>query len=98
MDEELVQAYVNAYLRRSARRRGGVFSSEEPAALAALALVLASRDLEAAAAQRLQAVDRITRPLLEHPRPSFAMDIAGIAWAEAYGPLPLREPPVHVLE
>ena len=99
-DDALLDGYANLYLRRSQKRRGVPFDRPEATGLAAVALVRVTKEGAQLpdSAVRLQALDRMTKPLLEGREPqTLAVDTAAIAWTEAYGVLPLRQPPTHVL-
>ena len=98
MSDEILQGYAELYLRRCRTRASGPFDAGETSALAASVIVRASLGrARSTRARRLQAVDRITQPILEGSGGhSPAADLAGIAWAEAYGVLPLTSPPEHV--
>lgn len=101
---EVLWAYLKAYRRRidvSAKRNNLPFKNPEPNGMLALAQVWQSRVDRATATgpDVLAAFVDVTRPLLESaPGHLPAIDIAGVAWADAYGILPIRQPPVEQLE
>lgn len=98
--ESVLAAYVAAYRRRLAQRPAAFDAPVQNAVLTLLHLELGlrggSRD---ALLGHLEAMAAASRPLLsaEAVEPPAA-EIAGYAWASAYGSLPLLEPPVPQLE
>jgi hypothetical protein len=99
---DVLRAYLVAYARRR-RKRGtsSAFGSPELAALAGLAMSHLGHNLtrEADLLTAAAALDESTQVVLEHSLAhSPAVDIAGLAWARAYGVLALPEPALEHLE
>src|SRR5947209_1290200 len=101
---DVLQAYLKTLRRRvsaSAKTNTLAFKNPEPNALLALAEVWQCRSDGGAAtgAKALAGLVALTRPLLEQAAEhSAAIDVAGLAWADAYGLLPIRRPPLEQLE
>lgn len=100
--DEVLRAYLETYAKRRVRRGGtAAFESFELDALAGLVISRLGRNL--ASESRLIAVvdslEEATRGVLEGGfAHEPALDIAGLAWAEAYGVLALPDPAVEHLE
>jgi hypothetical protein len=101
---ETVDAYLTAYrgrLRRTEKDGSRAFKNPEPNALLGLMLVWHGQ-LELNATRRgrsLEMLIALTRPLLEHASDHGPMlDICGTAWADAFGTLPIHNPPQEQLE
>jgi hypothetical protein len=97
-----LDAYFDAYdKRRAARADGRVFDAVDLDALVGLAITRATAGMRDDAQLRMAValLDDATRGTLEsRERHHVGIDIAGLAWAEAYGVLALPDPPHEQLE
>ncbi|MHB8656838.1 MAG: hypothetical protein ACYC91_02635 [Solirubrobacteraceae bacterium] len=101
---DAVAAYRRLFKRRiqaHAKQTTLAFRNPEPNALLALAEVWQCQ-LSSSPAVHSEGLDNLialTRPLFEDaPAHHLAIDIAGVAWVDAYGVLPIRQPPLEQLE
>jgi hypothetical protein len=98
---DVLDAYVRNYagrLRRAAKQP--VFRGEGQNAMLALTYAwLAQRHSVAARAADLDAIDVLSRELLERGKThSHAVDVIGYVWAAGWGTLPLSRPPQPQVE
>ena len=100
--DDVLRAYLETYAKRRARRGGAAaFDSFELDALAGLAISRLGRNLvkESQLIAVVGSLEEATRGVLEQGfGHAPALDIAGLAWAEAYGVLALPDPAAEHLE
>ncbi len=97
----ILRAYAGLYERRRvASKYGEVFRGSEANAIAALALVEISTASASLLSPRdpVAALATLTRRILVREAHAPATDIAGVAWARAYGVLAIHHPPLEQLE
>jgi hypothetical protein len=95
--DDVLDAYGDTYAKRSRVRGGRVFERDEPNSLVALWLSVVARDAKRPPRDDVvEALTQLTSTLLtEAGEHTLSTDITGVAWADAYGVLPVERPPIE---